>query len=105
LGGWKTGGALWRESLISYRHKTIYISEGGTDAITLVSAGLEDDGHSLVVALPSATSGITNIGLFVGKHVCLCLDDDEAGRKAAVRLAAILKPTARSVRIEIGVAQ
>ena len=46
---------LWRGSLIDTA-TAIYLCEGETDAISLIDAGLESDGRTVAVALPSATT-------------------------------------------------
>jgi CHC2 zinc finger/Toprim-like len=81
----KAGNDLWRQSLLAEQHETVYITEGETDAITLISEGLETDGKSLVLALPSAAAAI-DVSCFSGKYVRSFLDNDEAGRKCAERL-------------------
>lgn len=43
------GGFLWGRS-------TVYITEGETDCISLIDAGLEEDALTLAVAVPSATT-------------------------------------------------
>ena len=85
------GGFLWGRS-------TIYICEGETDAISLIDAGIESDGMTLVVAIPSATTFNEEwAGLFKGKNVILALDGDKAGIDATAKIAALLRPVVSSL--------
>jgi len=44
-------GQCWRQSLLLCSHRTAYITEGETDALTLLSFGIEEPGNSIVLAL------------------------------------------------------
>lgn len=95
---WEFGhGSLWR----SHRLKdcnTIYLTEGETDAISLIDIGIEEPG-TCVVALPSATTIPSDLAqALTGKDVILCMDNDEAGEKATSRLVEILEPVCASVK-------
>jgi hypothetical protein len=46
---------LWRGSIINIG-TTVYLCEGETDEISLIDAGLESDGRTVAVALPSAST-------------------------------------------------
>lgn len=97
---WLYGGApsLWRGFLLSLKRcQRVYVTEGESDAISLVDAGVETGG-AYVVALPSATTFKPEWAqLFAGKETVLCLDDDDAGQKATARTASALQGHARSV--------
>jgi hypothetical protein len=90
---------LWRHWMLRVpAHRRIIVSEGETDAIRLIDSGMEDDGETAVVALPSASTFSASWGsLFAGKHVVLVLDNDDAGQKHTARMAAMLRPHAATV--------
>ena len=90
-------GQCWRQSLLCSVHFRIVIAEGETDAISLVSAGFED-GHTLVVGTPGATS-LPNPTAFYGRDILIFPDRDEPGLKAGIALATALHPIADSVRM------
>ena len=86
------GGFLWGRS-------TIYICEGETDCISLIDAGLEKDGHTLAVGIPSATTFAAEWAqLFRGKDVILAFDSDPAGEQATRRISSLLKPVVRELK-------
>jgi len=93
---------IWRLGFIN-QVRTIFISEGETDGITLIDSGLEEDGNSLVAALPSASFRISRWApLFAGKKVIIATDSDEAGEAAAKHLTAALRKSAKSLeRLEL----
>jgi hypothetical protein len=63
---------LWRGSYIDTA-TTVYLCEGETDAISLIDAGLESDGQTIAVALPSAnTFNEQWATLFAGREVGSC---------------------------------
>jgi hypothetical protein len=89
---------LWRGSYIDTA-KTVYLSEGETDAISLIDAGLESDGRMIAVALPSAS--IFNelwATLFADREVVLAFDSDRAGEQASLRVSRILRPHVASLK-------
>jgi twinkle protein len=89
---------LWRGSLIDIA-TTIYLCEGETDAISLIDAGLESDGRTVAVALPSATTFNERwADLFLGKEVILAFDADKAGREATRRVSRLLHPHAARLK-------
>lgn len=89
---------LWRGELIP-QTETIYITEGETDAITLIDCGMEDDGGIAVVGLQGATLNIEPWAiLFTDKDVIISTDYDEAGRKAAQNIKQALSGFARSIK-------
>ena len=80
------GNRCWRDSLLIPSHKKVYLTEGETDALTLIGDGLDVPGETLVVALPGASAQITP-SLFAARSVTLVFDNDEAGQKATRRIA------------------
>ena len=96
---WVFGGAssMWREHRIAAA-ETIYVAEGETDAITLIDAGMENDGKTAVVALPSASTLFPSfVPLFAGKRVILCLDADKAGECATNMFGSMLQGNVASL--------
>ncbi len=96
LGG--PAGECWRQSLLMDCHRTVYLAEGETDAITLLSCGLEAFGKSLVLAI-SGTSNLPAPEPFTGRNMVLCLDADQSGREAVPKLLERLGPLAASIRV------
>lgn len=96
---WNCGKpSLWRSPDPS-EPDTIFVTEGETDAISLIDAGVELCG-GMVCALPSAStiradwfSGWTN------KKVVLCFDNDKAGMKATADVAAALQGITDKIRV------
>jgi len=89
---------LWRGSLIDIA-QTIVLTEGETDAISLVDAGLEFSGRMLAVALPSSSTFDEKWAkLFAGKELILAFDADRAGREATLRVSRFLQPHVASLR-------
>ena len=89
---------LWRGSIID-TGAAVYLCEGETDAISLIDAGLESDGRTVAVALPSAST--FNEGwatLFAGKEVVLAFDADKAGQEATRRVSRFLHPHVASLK-------
>jgi 5S rRNA maturation endonuclease (ribonuclease M5) len=81
------GNELWRAEHIRPETRWIFITEGETDAISLVDAGLEADGQTAVVAVPGAAAWKAEWGERLrGRDVILCTDADGAGDKAAERI-------------------
>jgi 5S rRNA maturation endonuclease (ribonuclease M5) len=91
---------LWRGDLIP-EAKTVYLTEGETDAITLIDCGIEDDGatsRTVAVGMQGATLNIQPWSfLFAGKDVIISTDYDEAGRKAAQKIETALSDVALSI--------
>jgi hypothetical protein len=100
---WAFGGnrELWRQDrLVGDTVRTVYVSEGESDAISLIDAGAEADGA--VVAIPGASCWRPEWNpLFAGRDVVVVTDADEAGEKAARRiLAELAAVAARVVRLD-----
>ena len=83
--------SLWRFECIGRETETVWITEGEPDAIRLMDLGIgENCGNAEnVCALPSASYSLhaDELDALRGKQVIFCPDNDEAGRKAATRLA------------------
>jgi hypothetical protein len=97
---WVIGNAgreCWRQSLLTSAHKTVFITEGESDALTLLSLGFEMDGKTLVVALPGATI-LPQPQPFSGRDVIIVEDADDAGSRAGERLVKRLGPYAASIK-------
>jgi hypothetical protein len=79
----------------------VILTEGASDAIAVIDAGLEDDGTTAVLALPSATTSFREpgIGVLEGKNVTLIPDRDGAGHGLARKAAVSLVPIVGSLRI------
>jgi hypothetical protein len=96
---WDYGNAnrqCWRQELLLSCHRTIFLTEGETDALTLISAGAEDTETSLVLALPSATS-YPDPEPFRDRRIVLVPDLDQAGEQCARELYRRLSPIASFV--------
>lgn len=95
---WIVGKAIapWRMESVRCESHTIYLTEGESDCIALIAAGLEAYGASCV-ASPSTSFQKSWATLFRGKRVVLCFDRDQAGQAATARVAAILKGHATEI--------
>ena len=89
-------GQCWRQSLLGNWHETIYITEGETDALSVLSTGVEEAGERLVVAL-SCAGTMPQPQPFVGRDIVIIPDPDPAGEKSEARLRHLLNPFARSI--------
>jgi hypothetical protein len=96
---WLVGKATapWRAEWIRPETKTVYLTEGESDCLALVAAGVESDGTAVCVASPGTSFPAAWAALFAGKRVVLCFDRDHAGRTATARVAAILKNHATEI--------
>jgi DNA primase len=77
--------------------ETVYLTEGESDALALIAAGIESDGTAVAVASPGTSFPSAWAPLFRGKRVVLCYDSDAAGRTATATVAATLKNHAREI--------
>lgn len=95
---WEFGHpSTWRANYVCEATK-IYICEGETDVISMLDIGMEEDPGTAVIGLASATSHPSNLPeLLTGKDVILCMDNDEAGERAADKLIDVLLPVCASV--------
>lgn len=96
---WAFGKAwLWRGAFIKGK-QTIYLCEGETDGITLIDAGIEQEQGTTVAALPSASTFDSSwVGLFQGKDVILCFDNDKAGLRATAHVSQLLRGHVKSLK-------
>lgn len=77
--------------------QTVFLTEGESDTLALIAAGLEADGTAAAVASPGTSFQAAWAPLFRGKRVVLCFDLDGPGTAAAATVAAILKGHAREI--------
>jgi len=91
--------APWRAEWIQPDTETVFITEGESDCLALIEAGLETDPAAVCVASPGTSFPTESAPLFRGKRVVLCFDMDEPGKVAAAKVAEILKPHAREVLV------
>jgi hypothetical protein len=95
---WLVGKATapWRMEWASDK-PTVYLTEGESDCMAMLAAGIEADGTAACVASPGTSFPRERASLFRGKRVVLCFDGDNAGRAATATVAAILKGHAREI--------
>lgn len=97
---WIVGNARapWRwEWAAKPEVKTVFLTEGESDCLALVEAGLELDGTAVCVASPGTSFPREWAPLFRGKQVVLCFDMDGPGTAAAATVAATLKGHAAEI--------
>lgn len=90
---WIVGKALapWRMEWVKPETQTVYLTEGESDCMALIQAGLETDGTAACVASPGTSFPRAWAPLFAGKRVVICFDRDKPGQAAAATVAEILK--------------
>ena len=96
---WLVGKATapWRMEWVKSHTVTVYLTEGESDCIALVAAGLEADGTAACVASPGTSFVREWAPLFTGKRVVLCFDLDPPGQAASAKVAAMLQGHAAEV--------
>jgi hypothetical protein len=96
---WGFGGnGLWRDRLLEAA-STVYLTEGETDAISLLDCGIEEEAGVAVLAVPGAKAFKEQWALrFVGKSVVTCFDNDDAGQDGARRVHRLLAPVVSTLR-------
>lgn len=97
---WIVGKATapWRmEWAMKPEVRALYLTEGESDCMALIAAGLEADGTAACVASPGTSFPREWGKFFTGKRVILCFDHDDPGRKATATVAAILKGHAAEI--------
>ena len=96
---WIVGKAIapWRMEWVKPETRTVYVTEGESDTLALIAAGLEADGTAACVASPGTSFPRDWAPLFRGKRVILCFDNDPPGRTATATVAAILKGHASEI--------
>jgi hypothetical protein len=76
----KGSNTLWRSERITSDTRRVIVAEGETDSITLIDCGMEQDGETVIVAVPGASNGLRPyLDLFKGRDVVLAYDDDDEG--------------------------
>jgi hypothetical protein len=102
---WLAGKATapWRAEWIKPEVRTVYVTEGESDTLALIQAGLESDGTAAAVASPGTSFSREWAAMFAGRKVVLCFDNDPPGQAAAVKVAGLLAPIAAAVAIWKGV--
>ena len=97
---WKFGGnGLWRDRLLE-QSSTIYLTEGESDAITILDCGVEQEPHTAVLGIPGANAFKRGwAARFTGKTVITCFDNDDPGIEMGKRIHPLLKPVAASLRM------
>jgi CHC2 zinc finger/Toprim-like len=96
---WLVGKAVtpWRFDWVKPETRTVYLTEGESDCLALIAAGLEADGTAACVASPGTSFPRDWGKLFAGKQVIICFDNDEPGRVATATVASILKGHAAEI--------
>jgi hypothetical protein len=97
---WIVGKATvpWRYEWIRPETATVYLTEGESDCLALVAAGLESDPGKACVAIPGAEGFKPEwAAIFDGKRAVLCFDFDRKGREATAKVAAMLKGHAAEI--------
>ena len=94
----------WRSHLLQRPEITrVFLTEGESDAITLLDSGLEnlfpEDGETgtAIIAIPGTSFLEEWASLFAGRDLVLCTDNDPAGRKALNRIGRLCRPYVRSL--------
>jgi hypothetical protein len=90
---------MWRQDRLDDDSvRTVYVTEGETDAISLLDAGAEASVDRAVVAIPGASCWRPEWNVFfAGRDVVVATDADEAGDKAAQRILGELDGVAARV--------
>lgn len=96
---WLVGKATapWRMEWVKPDTRTVYLTEGESDTLALIAAGLDAEGTSACVASPGTSFPTSWAPLFRGKRTVLCFDTDPPGRTATATVAAILKEHASEI--------
>ncbi|MFZ4776927.1 MAG: toprim domain-containing protein, partial [Terrimicrobiaceae bacterium] len=93
---WKPEGP-WRYARLAVAH-TVTLTEGETDAISLIDAGYEEEPGVVVIACPGANSFKPKWApLFAGKRVNIAFDNDKAGERGTDEVAMKLEPYADEI--------
>jgi len=84
-----------RERLPNVRR--VFLTEGESDCLALLAAGLEDDKSTACCASPGTSFLPAWASMFEGLGVTICFDTDVAGQDAALKVAGILAGHASEV--------
>ena len=101
---WEFGhGGLWHDNNLDTA-QSVFITEGETDAISLIDCGTEQTPSVVVVGAPSASTFNPEWApRFNGKVVTIAYDNDKAGEDGLQRVASILRPYAAELNtIDLG---
>jgi hypothetical protein len=95
---WEFGTqTIWRRDRMEMAQH-VFVTEGETDSISLLDAGIEEDAGVAVVCVPGASAFQKAwCPIFTGKAVTLCFDNDGAGEKGARITADFLRPYAKEI--------
>jgi P4 family phage/plasmid primase-like protien len=93
-------GCCWRQDFLKPSTRKVYLTEGETDALALLTIPDIDrlNCHSLVVANPSATT-FPDPKPFKGRELVIVPDNDEPGQKRASKLIEQFKSDASIIKI------
>jgi hypothetical protein len=91
--------APWRMEWVKPGTATVYLTEGESDCLALIAAGLEADGTAACVASPGTSFLPSWAPLFAGKRIVICFDLDTAGQAAAAKVAGMLQGHASEILI------
>ena len=96
---WLVGKTLapWRSEWIKRETRSVYVTEGESDTLAMIAAGIEADGTAVCVASPGTSFPREWARLFTGKRVVLCFDTDQPGRVATATVAETLKDHASEI--------
>lgn len=96
---WIVGKATspWRMEWVKPETSTVYLTEGESDALALIAAGIEADESAVCVASPGTSFKRSWAPLFDGKRVVICFDDDPPGKAATAEVAAMLHGSAAEI--------
>lgn len=90
----------WRSHRISENTEIAYILEGESDALVAVESGMEDDGKTVVTAVPGCTSFRAEWAeSYAQKNVVICMDFDAPGQAAVEVIAPVMSAVAQSVSV------
>lgn len=96
---WLVGKATapWRMDWVKPEINTVYLTEGESDTLAMMAAGIGIHGEAVCVASPGTSFPRSWAPLFDGKKVVLCFDRDHAGERATATVAEILKGHASEI--------
>ena len=97
---WLVGKATapWRWEWVTPDTRTVYLTEGESDCMAMIAAGIEADRTAACVASPGTSFQREWAELFRGKRVVICFDNNPEGRAATATVAAILKGHASEIQ-------
>lgn len=81
----------------------VFLTEGESDALAMIDACMEntspssDEIGSVVIAIPGTSFREEWAKLFTDADLVLCMDSDEAGQKATMRISRLCAPYVKSI--------